>query len=108
MAAKVHEADGEAVVWVATPSTKRNSADLAQQMTEARNDEYAELLAEIEQLADAADARTIARWRRQWRRIDRRDFFRAPLRDAARIELAALASRSRAGVPAGDTSEVDR
>lgn len=92
VAAKVLEADGEAIVWIATPSGRRHSDSLAQQMRTARNCEYAELLSEIN-AADRAGQRTIQRWRREWRRIDRRDYFRAPLRDQARLAIADLVNQ---------------
>lgn len=89
VAAKVLEADGEAIVWIATPSGRRHSKGLAQQMRDARDGEYAELLKEIN-AAEGAGRRTIQRWRREWRRIDRRDYFRAPRRDQARLAIADL------------------
>lgn len=99
VAGTVVEAGGEAIVWIATPSGRRNSNNLAQQMRGARDIEYAALLSEIEASAGAA-RRTIQRWRREWRRIDRRDYFRAPLRDKARLAIADLAARSDSeGVP---------
>ncbi|MFT5531387.1 MAG: hypothetical protein ACI91O_001409 [Candidatus Poriferisodalaceae bacterium] len=91
IAAKAIDADGEAIVWVATPAAKRNSASLADQMREARTAEYRELLDDIEARQDSHDERNIARWRRTWRRIERRDYFRPPLRDEARLAIAALA-----------------
>ena len=91
VANQVVEADGEAIAWVATPAARRHSTSLARQMRDARNDEYDELLLEVAAAGRETDHRTIARWRRQWRRIDRRDYFRAPRRDAARIAIAGLA-----------------
>ena len=92
VAAAVIEADGEAIVWIATPSGRRHGNELAREMRDARDVEYAELLSEIEAEA-GADRRTVQRWRRQWRRIDRRDYFRASLRDRARIAIAELAKQ---------------
>ena len=90
VASTVIEAAGEAIVWIATPSGRRHGNELAREMRNARDVEYAELLSEIEAEA-GADTRTVHRWRRQWRRIDRRDYFRASLRDRARIAIAELA-----------------
>lgn len=95
VAAAVLEADGEAIVWVATPSGRRHSHELAQRMSQERDTEYRELLNDIE-TAESATARTVNRWRRQWRRIDRRDYFRAPLRDEARLAIADLAQAPNA------------
>lgn len=92
VAARVTEADGEAIVWIATPSGRRHSHDLAREMRTAREAEYAELLSEIE-AGPGASRRTVARWRREWRRIDRRDYFRAPRRDEARLAIADLADQ---------------
>lgn len=93
VAASVSEAGGEAIVWLATPAMRRNSDQLAREMREARDAEYGALLAEISG-EDDVGRRTIDRWRRQWRRIDRRDHFRAPLREQARIAIAEAADRA--------------
>jgi hypothetical protein len=95
VANQVIEADGEAIAWIATPSPRRHSASLARQLRDARDNEYGELLREIASADQPAGHRTIARWRRQWRRIDRRDYFRAPRRDAARIAIAELAQHQQ-------------
>ncbi len=83
----VLETSGEAIVWVATPSGRRHSEALARQMRVARRAEYDELLIEIA-ATESPGRRTINRWRRTWRRIDRRDYFRAPLRDETRLAIA--------------------
>ena len=93
VAATVLEAGGYAIVWIATPSGRRHSSELAQKMREARDTEYLELLTEIK-AAESPSPRTINRWRRQQRRINRRDYFRAPLRDKARLAIAQLAQQS--------------
>ncbi len=93
VAATVIEVEGDAIVWIATPSGRRHSNKLAQEMSNARDVEYRQLLTEIEAI-DGAGQRTIDRWRRQWRRIDRRDYFRAPLRDTARLAIAGLSQQS--------------
>ncbi len=86
VAQQVHEADGEAIVWIATTSSRRDSAELANQMRAARDLEYADLLADVEQ-HEAATSRTVQRWRREWQRIHRRDYFRAPQADMARLAI---------------------
>ncbi len=88
VAAAVHEAGGDATVWKAAPTTRRASRDMAEQMSAARTKEYDEILVEISSLAQPVEARTIARLRRSWRKIDRRDYFRSALRDEARIAIA--------------------
>jgi len=92
VAARVLEADGDAIVWIATPAGRRHSRALAREMNEARDSEYDELIDEIG-AANEAGPRSIARWRRQWRKIDRRDYFRAGRRDQARLAIAELADQ---------------
>ncbi len=94
VAAQVSEANGEAAVWVANPTSRRVAAELAAEMQDARTIEYGALIDEINSSDTASDPRTIARMRREWRRIDRRDDFRAPRRDEARLAIAALSERS--------------
>jgi hypothetical protein len=90
VAAKVLESDGEAIVWTARPASRRNSRELAQQMSSERSAEYAELLTDVA-ASTAADQRTISKWRRTHRRIERRDHFRADGGDRARLAIDAFA-----------------
>ncbi|MCP3938630.1 MAG: chromate resistance protein [Actinomycetia bacterium] len=91
-AAAVIEADGEAMVWVAVPGSHRDTEQLANQMRSARQDEYQVLIEEAAaQNPDDLDGRTLARLRRTLRDINRRDYFRAPMRDQARIAVNRLA-----------------
>lgn len=92
VAARVLEADGEAIVWIAKPTLRRSNTSLAKQMNESRDAEYSELLGEIDTIGSggSTDTRTLQRWRREYRRIDRRDYFRAPLRDRVRLAIDAL------------------
>jgi len=85
------EADGEAIVWVAT-TTKRDSSQLAARMNADRDGEYQELIDEIAANAATVGPRTVARFRRELRRIDRRDYFRSSLREAARQAVETLAN----------------
>lgn len=90
VSAHVREADGEAIVWVATPSARRDTDRLVEELNEARSNEYRKLLDEIEGSA-TSDSRTISRWRRELRRIDRRDYFGAEHGDAVRLAINELA-----------------
>lgn len=90
------EAGGEATIWVARTTRAADDDALARQLNDARNDEYAGLLADIRGSGAGADARTIARWRREYRRIERRDHLRAPGREAVRLALAELPQPDRA------------
>lgn len=92
IAADVVRADGEAAVWVARTS-QATSDQIADHMRAARNIEYQALL------DDAAAStingkRTIQRLRRTLRKIERRDYFKAPLRDRARLAIDDLAAAS--------------
>lgn len=89
-AAQVLEAGGEAVVWTGSPTTRADNSRLSQLMIEARQGEYQELLDEVAILGGSVDSRTLARLRRQHRRITRRDYFGAPLGDETRLAIAAL------------------
>lgn len=93
VASSVVEAAGDAVVWKATPSTRRYSRMLANQMSEARAAEYADLIAEVGATTEVG-RRTLNRLRRRWNNIDRRDYFRAPKRDEALIAIRELATRA--------------
>lgn len=103
VAEQVIEAKGEAIVWKAAPTTARDSAALRDQVVAAREAEYDELIEEVA-AATAIDHRTHARWRREWRRIERRDHFRSERRDIARLAIADAAP-DRAADPARATSE---
>lgn len=91
VAAQVTEADGDAIVWTAEPTMRADSAQLIEQQRSARNDEYDALIADID-TGRPDDERTLARWRRELRRIERRDYFRAERHDAAQAAVAGLTS----------------
>ena len=97
VAAQVTEADGDAIVWTADPTMRADSTRLIDQQRAARNDEYDALIADIS-AGSPDDARTVARWRRELRRIERRDYFRAERHDAAQTAVAGLTT---AGQSAG-------
>ncbi len=91
LAESVLEADGEAIVWQAT-TTRRDSESMARRLRAERTAEFEELLAEVS--GDSApDERSIAKWRRELRRIDRRDYLRSPGHDEVRIAIADAATR---------------
>ena len=97
VSANVREADGEAVVWIASPSARRDTDRYVEQMNTARNAEYQALLDEIAS-ASGSDSRTIARWRREYRRIDKRDHFNTDLGEVVRLALVDVVD-GRATVP---------
>lgn len=94
-AAKVLEANGEAIVWVATPAARRDGVSLTEQLRQARIAEYDALLKEVASSPTVVDHRTIARWRREWRRIDRRDYFPSAQRDATKLAIDATVQRDQ-------------
>lgn len=98
IAESVREVEGEAMVWLADLATKQDTAKVTEQLTEARSAEYATLIADIEANPDAG-SRAMQRWRREWRKISRRDYFEAPLKDRARLAIDALASDSEPMTP---------
>lgn len=91
-AASVEEAGGDATVWLAEPVGRAMAERLVESMHEARDAEYQALIDEIAASRDGltVDGRTLARFRRTLRDINRRDYFLAPLRDAARRAVREL------------------
>lgn len=97
VAEQVIEANGDAVVWKAAPTLRRDQEQLISQLSDARRDEYNALLAEISEAGrtlgnSVVDKRTLSRWRREYRRIEARDYFNNEQRDAVRLALTDLAT----------------
>ncbi|WP_133804603.1 Chromate resistance protein ChrB [Kribbella caucasensis] len=96
IADEITEAGGAAGVWIARPATKAQERQLAQAMADARAAEYRELRKTAGEQADATAAgsaeraRAVRRLRDELRRIQRRDYFPPPERDAARAAVDAL------------------
>jgi hypothetical protein len=90
----VEEAGGTAGVWLARPATLAQERRVAGPMNAARAAEYAAIAAEAEQACRADEVgrrQALRRLRAQTRRVERRDFFRPPEREAARQALRLLA-----------------
>lgn len=87
VAAQILDADGTAIVWEATTARRKDGAAIGEQLKKGRTEEYEAIVAEVAASA-STDKRTIARWRREWRRIDRRDHLRSSGREAARLAIA--------------------
>lgn len=98
IAQQVLEADGRAVVWTAQPTLNQDANDLMDQLRTARSDEYQTLLAEVEAVTAPPDNRTIEKWRRAWRAIDKRDHFDADGRETSRLAIADAAAIAAATV----------
>jgi len=94
LAEEVLDAGGEATVWLARLGSAAQERALAARMAEAVAGEYRQLIdaataARAE--PDAVRRRTLARLRRELRRVGLRDFFPPPEREPARRVVAALA-----------------
>src|SRR4051794_32768990 len=94
VADQVVEAGGEASIWLGQPGSAGQERALAKRMEAAIADEYAEVAAEARAAmgtAGGARKRTLARLRRELRRIRRRDYFPSAGRDAATAAVESLA-----------------
>lgn len=90
VAESVREAGGHASVWLAAPTSSTQERAVAQQLSDARAAEYRAITHAAQ--AGTADARTVAKLRRELRRISRRDFFHTPERDVAKHAVDTLAA----------------
>jgi hypothetical protein len=95
LADDVIEAGGEATIWIGELASARQEGELATRMAEAVADNYAAVIAEA--AAAGADAtgqrrRTLARLRRELRRIRARDYFPPPERERAERAVEELAT----------------
>jgi hypothetical protein len=101
IAEEVTDNGGEATLWLGRPLDANAVGNLADRMTAAVAAEYAAISAEADaaQSADAAARRrTATRLRKEFHRVQARDFFDCPQREIARRAIEALA--------APDTAEV--
>ncbi|MHB8577487.1 MAG: Chromate resistance protein ChrB [Dehalococcoidia bacterium] len=95
LADEVLEAGGEASLWVAEPVSAAQERELIARLSSAVAEEYqgvvaATRAAEVEPAATRR--RTLARLRRELRRIGERDYFPTPDRNAAHAAVQALAA----------------
>lgn len=93
LADEVVEAGGEASVWLAEAGSAAQERALAARMAEAVAEEYRAVISAAESAADAPSQRrrTLARLRRELRRIRARDYFPPPEAEQARRAVQALA-----------------
>jgi len=95
LADDVDQAAGEASVWLAAPGSAAQERALAERMQASVAGDYQRV---VEQARAAAGEslgtrkRTVARLRRELRRIGRRDYFPPPEREAATRAVEALAA----------------
>jgi microcompartment protein CcmK/EutM len=90
------EAGGEATVWIARLTSARQERELAGRMAADVADAYQAVIDEAADLRRAGEpvlARTVARLRRELRRIGQRDYFPPAERDRAHTAVEALAEQ---------------
>jgi len=93
LADEVLEAGGEATVWLGRLGSAAQERALATRMAEAVTEEYRQLIDDATTARnepDVARRRTIARLRREFRRVAQRDFFPPAEREQARRAISAL------------------
>jgi hypothetical protein len=94
IADEILEAQGSAMVWLATPSTLGQEQQIAEAMQTARAAEYQAVVDEAVAARSGSGserARAVRRLRSELHRIARRDFFPPREREAARATVQALA-----------------
>jgi hypothetical protein len=98
LAEEVVQAGGEATIWLAQPATAAEHRALAQAMTERVEAEY-RAIAEAAEAAQSSGPverrRTLARLRRELRRVGARQYFPTREAGAARKAVEALAKTTR-------------
>ena len=88
------EAGGEATVWIARLASAGQERELESRMAGEATEAYQAVIdevAELERTPEVVQRRTIARLRRELRRIGQRDFFPPPARDKAVAAVENLA-----------------
>jgi hypothetical protein len=103
VAEEVTDHGGEATVWAGRPLDPAATSAVVSRMTAAVAAEYEAVTAQAAALgsAEAADRRrAVIRLRRELHRIQARDFFACPQREAARRAVEQLAAADPAGTPA--------
>jgi hypothetical protein len=99
LADEVIEAAGEATIWVSESVTAAQERAVAATMADRVAAEYQAIINDAENAEDGGDVarrRTLARLRRELRRVRSRDYFPPPERDQASAAVERLA-RSTAG-----------
>jgi Protein ChrB, N-terminal len=102
IADEVEAAGGEASLWIAAPASLGDERALAARMAEAVAAEYEAVGREARDAAEQEPwlrRRTLARLRRELRRIRRRDFFPPPEREQAEAAVAQLVATLEEAVP---------
>jgi len=97
LADEVVAAGGEATIWISETATAAQERALAAEMATRVADEYRAVTASAEAAVDGGEVqrrRTLARLRRELRRIASRDHFPPPERDEARAAVERLAEQT--------------
>jgi hypothetical protein len=96
LAEEVVEAGGEATIWLAEPGSAAHERALAQQIADPVQAEYEAIIAEANAAtnSEAGRRRTLARLRRELRRIRLRDYFPSGIADRAQAAVEGLAQRA--------------
>jgi len=100
IAEEVTHHGGEATLWLGRPLDTNATAVVVRRMTAAVAAEYGAVAAEAAAMRAADPAvrrRAVARLRRELHRIQGRDFFTCPQREAARLAVEHLAAADTAG-----------
>ncbi len=95
LAEGIVEAGGEATVWLADPTSRAHGGSLVDDVQSARTAEYQAVAATAERARSdpqTSRRRTLARLRRELRRIRARDYFGAPGGREAEAAVDALAA----------------
>jgi hypothetical protein len=93
LAQEVIENGGDATVWLAEPGSAAQERTLAAEMAATVAAEYERVIDEASAqtwVIEATRRRTVARLRRELRRIDSRDYFPGPIAKRARAAVDAL------------------
>lgn len=93
LAQEVIENGGEATVWLAEPGSAAQERALAAEMAATVAADYAQVVDEAMAQAyepETVRRRTVARLRRELRRIGSRDYFSGPIAERARAAVDAL------------------
>jgi hypothetical protein len=96
LADEVIEAGGDASLWISTPATAAQERALAASLAERIAEEYRTIVRDAEAAFGTGESerrRTLARLRRELRRIGSRDYFPPPEREQARAAVEGLAER---------------
>jgi len=96
LAEEVAEAGGEATIWIGALSSARQERELASAMAEAVALEYCDVITAAEEASASASPgqrkRTLARLRRELRRVRARDYFPPAERERAQQAVERLAA----------------